>query len=228
MSLRKKIYQLIRMIPPFENVYSFLVLMRARKKWKRENRHNSTSMGCMFPISQVTVGKYSYGTINVKYYGNVNPEIRLEIGNFVSMADDILFLLNEKHKTDSFTTFPLKSILQKRAYSQDAQSRGSIVVEDHVWIGVRCTILSGVRIGKGSIIGAASVVTRDVPPYSVVMGNPARVVKMRFPQEIISILDAVELDKFDESGILGCIDDLYKEIRTVEDAVRLKEFLSSI
>jgi serine acetyltransferase len=60
--------------------------------------------------------------------------------------------------------------------------KGNIIIENDVWIGAKSTIMSGVKIGNGSVVGSCSVVTKDVPPYSIVVGNPARVVKLRFTE----------------------------------------------
>ena len=70
-----------------------------------------------------------------------------------------------------------------------------IVVEDDVWIGTRAIILKGVTIHKGAIVGAGAVVTKDVPPYSIVAGNPAKIVKMRFTDEEIKKHEAILLEK---------------------------------
>ena len=74
-------------------------------------------------------------------------------------------------------------------------SKGNIIVEDDVWIGSNCVILSGVKIGKGSIVGAGSVVTKDVEPYSIVGGSPAKLIKYRFSAEIITALNKIDYSK---------------------------------
>lgn len=92
----------------------------------------------------------------------------IEIGSGVSIGAGT-YLLAGSHASDD----PERSILE-----QDRTAQG-ITVEDNVWIGTNCSILDGVRIGRGSIVSAGSVVSKDVPPYSVVMGNPARLVQRR-------------------------------------------------
>ena len=154
------------------------------KKWRKINRHNNTTPITVFPLEFVSVGSYSYGFLDVIIYNSVLNKNKLVIGNFVSIAGNVKFLLNENHQTHTFTTFPLKSFLKKIDCPEDALGKGSIVIEDEVWIGFGVIILSGVKIGKGSIIATGSVVTESVPPYTIVGGVPAKVIKPRFSDEI--------------------------------------------
>lgn len=93
----------------------------------------------------------------------------LIIGKYVMMGPDAVILAINHEFSD--TSIPMMY--------QGHKPPKTIVIEDDVWIGQRCTILSGVRIGKGSIIGAGAVVAKDIPPYSIAVGNPARVIKSR-------------------------------------------------
>ena len=74
-------------------------------------------------------------------------------------------------------------------------SKGKIIIEDDVWIGKGATILSGVTLGKGCIVGAKAVVAKDVPPYAIVVGNPSEIIKYRFDDNIIKILKDLAYDK---------------------------------
>ena len=101
------------------------------------------------------------------------------IGNDVIIAGNTHIYDNNNHPTD-----PDKRLEMSRSgdffgplWSWAQSAHKPIIIEDNVWIGERCTILKGVRIGKGAIVGCNSVVTRDVPEYSIVAGNPAKVVK---------------------------------------------------
>lgn len=96
--------------------------------------------------------------------------------------------------------------------NNEALSKGNIIIEDDVWIGQGAIILSGVTIGRGSVIGAGAVVAKDIPPYSIVVGNPGKVIKKRFSDEIIEKLMKVDYSKLDENKIKYNIDLLYTEI----------------
>lgn len=117
---------------------------------------------------------------------------KLIIGKFVSIAKGVEFMMNgANHMLDSYSAYPFEIIDEFKGLSRPfAQrgNRGDTIVGNDVWIGQNATILPGVHIGDGAIIGACSVVTKDVPPYSVVAGNPAQVKKYRFDKETIDLL----------------------------------------
>lgn len=94
----------------------------------------------------------------------------------------------------------------------DATSKGDILVGDDVWIGYRSTILSGVEIGQGAIIAAGSVVTKNVPPYAVVGGNPARVIRFRFSERIISKLMDLDFSLLSKEAAEKCLKELSLDI----------------
>lgn len=179
--------------------------------WKSRNAHNNVVPKNIFDMDRVSIGSFSYGLLDLIAY-NPNGKDKLCIGNFVSISSDVHFLLDEHHQIKTFTTFPLKSILLGEKSESDTISRGSIVVEDEVWIGNSVKILSGVTIGKGSIIATGSVVVSDVPPYSIVGGVPAKVIKYRFEKQMIDRLIYLKLEKIPKKIIMENIELLYKEI----------------
>jgi len=136
-----------------------------------------------FDLSKVQVGDYSYGPLDVCTWSD--PIESLRIGRFCSIADGVCFLLGGNHRTSTVSTYPFGSLILGDEPANYALSKGPVIVEDDVWIGTRAVILSGVRIGQGSIVGAGSVVTRDVPAYGIVAGNPAHVIRMRFEPEVV-------------------------------------------
>lgn len=196
------------------------------KQWRKKNQHNETKAGGKsFPIEIVTVGKGTYGTIHVQSL-YITTDEKLTIGNYVSIAPDVTFFLGVNHQMNTVTTFPFYSKLIQRS-SIDAISKGPIVIEDEVWIGTGARIFSGVRIGKGAIIAAGSVVTKNVPPYAIVAGNPARLIRYRFQEEIINILSPIYFISFSDDWIKKNIEMIYKKIETVEDALKLKALADS-
>jgi acetyltransferase-like isoleucine patch superfamily enzyme len=188
-----------------------------KKKWRKINGHNQTVPTTIFPTNFVQVGFYSYGDLNVFVHDTENKTDKLIIGNFVSIAGNVNFHLSENHQTKTITTFPLKSILNKRQYPEDALSKGPTIIEDEVWIGFGVNILSGVKIGKGAIIAAGSVVTKDIPAYSIAGGVPARIIKYKFPEEIIERLSTLNLIDLPIDVIAENIDIFYKKIEYSDD-----------
>ena len=159
-------------------------------KWRRKNEHNLTTVSEWCPIDKVTVGKYTYGKINAHWYGS--EEESLQIGHYCSIAGEVHFIMGGEHDYTRLSTYPFMEKVFHEAV--DGICRGPITVEDDVWIGFGVIILSGVTIGQGSVIAAGSIVTKDVPPYSVWIGNSVR--KKRFSDKIIN-----ELVKIDYSRI---------------------------
>lgn len=156
--------------------------------WRLKNRHNYTqASGANFPINLVTVGKGTYGKIRAISYGSAGEH--LEIGNYCSIADEVSFLLGGEHVLNRIATYPFRSMFGRGI---DSISKGEIILEDDVWVGYGATILSGVRIGQGAVVGARALVTKDVPPYAVVAGVPAKIIKMRFED-----IDLAELQQLD-------------------------------
>ena len=205
---------IINSLPVVRSLYRFYKLWSFRNRWHRNNRHNKTSAVNIFPMECVSVGAYSYGLLNVLSF--CPSKESLKIGNFVSIGPDVTFMLGGNHQMNTITTFPAYDLIGGIS-GKDAESRGGIVVEDEVWICMNAIILSGVKIGKGAVIGAGAVVTRDVPPYAVVGGNPARIIRYRFPEEMIRELMNVSLIDYPEQVIREHLPLIYKEIKSVED-----------
>lgn len=137
---------------------------------------------------RVSVGSFTYGNATIKLW---DESERLEIGSFCSIADDVVILGGGEHRTDWVTTYPLRIAFGSDMAGKDGHpaSKGPTRIGNDVWIGHGAMILSGVSIGDGAVVGAGAVVARNVPPYAIVAGNPARVVKFRFsPEQIASLL----------------------------------------
>ncbi len=118
---------------------------------------------------------------------------KLIIGNFCAIASDVKFIMNgASHKMNSFTTYPFGIFGNGWEAGipelKDLPFKGDTIIGNDVWIGYEAMIMPGVNIGDGAIIAANSVVTKDVPPYSIVGGNPARLLKKRFSDDEIELL----------------------------------------
>ncbi len=131
------------------------------------------------------IGDYTYGRPMIKDYGE-----RLEIGRFCSIGPDVLILVGGNHRMDWSTTYPFNIIFDEfKNIKGHPASNGPIIIKNDVWLGARATILSGVTIGNGAVVAAGSIVTKDVPAYSIVGGNPAKHIKYRFDDETIRFLE---------------------------------------
>ncbi len=131
---------------------------------------------------------------NVLYHYPIHQE-RLVIGKFCSIACGAKFLFNcANHDLDSLSTytFPLfyqEWGLDKENITQAWKDKGDIILGNDVWIGFEAVILAGVTIGDGAVVGARAVVTKDVPPYTIVGGVPAQPIRRRFSEETIAGLE---------------------------------------
>jgi acetyltransferase-like isoleucine patch superfamily enzyme len=135
-----------------------------------------------------SVGKYTYGhhspSLQASSY-SIENEGMVIIGSFCSIAKNLRVVLGGNHRTDWVTTFPFGHIHTEtfpwHGIGQPT-SKGNITIGNDVWVGENCTIMSGVTIGDGAVVAANSVVTKDVPPYTIIGGNPAKIIRKRFEE----------------------------------------------
>ncbi len=196
-----------RSINQKEQIRRHDLIKNAPSLWRKINSHNETTIKNYFDFEKVKVGKSTYGTLHVYQWGH--PDEMLDIGDYVSIADGVTFLLGGNHSYTGITTFPVK--VKFLGHVREAQSKGPIQVGDDVWIGHNALILSGVSIGQGAIIAAGSVVSKDVPPYSIVGGNPAKVIKYRFSEDIIDKLLNINFKMISENQMRELGDALYSD-----------------
>ncbi|BFT68685.1 hypothetical protein [Paenibacillus sp. P36] len=133
-----------------------------------------------FPL--FTIGKNSYINSMTLQHSEGNETINIHIGNYCSIAYDIQLLVDRNHDYLSVSTSPLLEVNRK------LKKKGQIIIGHDVWIGNEVTILSGVHIAHGAVIGTGTIVSKDVPPYAIVTGNPMKILKYRFDTEIIEHL----------------------------------------
>ena len=143
---------------------------------------------------------------NVLYHYPVNGDT-LKIGKFCSIACGAKFLFTSgNHSLQSLSTYTFPIFYEEWGLdAKDIRSawdnKGDIVIGNDVWIGYEAVILSGVTIGDGAIVGARAVVTKDVPPYTIVGGVPARSIRRRFDEETVKKLEALRWWDWDEERI---------------------------
>jgi acetyltransferase-like isoleucine patch superfamily enzyme len=142
----------------------------------------SPSLARVVALGRATVGKETYGFPTVRIF---DEETNLHIGAHCSIADDVMILLGGGHRPDWVTTSPLRILAGLPGGGHDGHPRrvGDVVIGSDVWIAERATVLSGTRIGHGAVVGAGAVVGGEVPPFAIVAGNRAEVVRYRFNEE---------------------------------------------
>ena len=191
----------------------FFKCIRLRFLWRKFNTHNYTHVANsinseFFPIEKIKVGKCSYGPLCVHSFGTDNE--KLVIGNFCSISFGVKFILGGNHSMDTFSTYPFKYYYDNK--KNEAKSKGPIIIEDDVWIGTDSIILSGIKLGKGTIVAAGSVVTKSTVPYSLVGGNPAKLIRMRFEDSIIKRLLEIDFNDLNDNNIPSLLKNMYEPI----------------
>lgn len=166
--------------------------------------------------AHLRVGAYSYIRSRAYIAGDI------DIGRFCSIANNVTIGLNRaQHPLDWLSTHPVNSI-HEAAYENSVPASKTIIGND-CWIGHGATILAGVKIGDGAVIGANALITKDVPAYSIVAGNPGRIIRYRFDEELIRQLVDIKWWELDHAIIqdlpldnpLACIKQL-KAVRRVD------------
>lgn len=148
---------------------------------------------------------------NVLYHYPINGD-KLKVGKFCSIACGAKFLFTSaNHKMHSISTYPFPIFFEEWGLdvtniTSAWDNKGDIVIGNDVWIGYEAIVLSGVTIGDGAIIGTRAVVTKDVPPYTIVGGIPAKPIRKRFSDEVISKLLELQWWNWPENRIKENID----------------------
>lgn len=159
---------------------------------------------------QHSIGDYSYGRPMILFE---DSGFNLKIGKFCSFAKDVTIFLGGNHRTDWVSTFPFNVLNEDFPNAVDIAghpcSKGDVVIGNDVWVADSVKILSGVTIGDGAVVGAGAVVTRNIGPYEIWAGNPARLIKKRFDDEVITELVALAWWNWD-------IEQINTHVRTIQ------------
>lgn len=139
----------------------------------------------------MTIGKYTYGELNVLWKNN---EADVTVGNFCSIGQNVTVYLGGNHNTNWVSTYPFGHLHKKVFTNFDGKgtpsTKGNVIIGNDVWIGDNARIMSGVIIGDGAVIANNSHVVKNVEPYSITGGNPAKFIKYRFePDQIQKLLE---------------------------------------
>jgi acetyltransferase-like isoleucine patch superfamily enzyme len=135
------------------------------------------------------IGEGTYGKPHIYDWSEGS---KLIIGKYTAIADEVTIILGGNHRMDWVSMYPFPALSDEWPEAQNIKghpwTKGDVVIGSDVWIGNGATILSGVNIGDGAVIAARAVVVKDVPPYSIVGGNPAKIIKYRFSEPTIKQL----------------------------------------
>jgi len=152
-------------------LYSLKSLLQ-KLQFNRIGKNVTIGHHCSFSYKNITIGN----NVSIGDYASFISTIsKIEIGNYVLIGPNVT-IRGGNHRYDLIGKYIFEITENEKLSIHD----GNVIIEDDVWIGCNCTILKGVVVGRGSVIGAATVLRHDVPPYSVVIGNPSRLIKMRF------------------------------------------------
>ncbi|WP_144243276.1 CatB-related O-acetyltransferase [Sphingobacterium sp. ML3W] len=175
-----------------------------------------------------SVVRYLYGDeYSVSQWKSTWKVDQLYIGSHVCIAAEVVILMggNNTHRSDLFSLYPFMETI-----TESYESKGDTIIDDGAWLGLRAILLPGVHIGEGAIVASGSVVTKNVAPYSIVGGNPAKFIKFRFSQEVILTLIDLKIyewcsEKFRQLQPFVCSDNierLVEEERKYEILLKCK------
>ncbi|MFV8352513.1 CatB-related O-acetyltransferase [Flavobacterium sp. XS2P14] len=172
----------------------------------------SIGEGCVISearcYGEIVLGKF----VTITGPGTIIKSLKekIYIGSFTSIGQNVC-IVDFNHFFGRVSSSFISHLLFKESYLNDIQTKGPVIIGEDVWIGSNTVILPGITIGRGSIIGAGSIVTKDVPKYSVVFGNPAKIVSRRFENEVIDELEHLRWWEWDNDRIVQ-----YKNIFNID------------
>lgn len=160
---------------------------------------------------RVMIGDYTYGLSSGSFLLFKKSD-SVRIGKYCSFAHGVLIIASGEHNYNSVSSFPFYAHYLDCGAEKDTYSKGEIQIGSDVWVGARAIILSGVKIGDGAVIAAGAVVTKDVPPYAIVGGVPAKLIKYRFSPEIIKDLLQIKWWEWSAEVVSKNMDHFYDDI----------------
>ncbi len=170
-----------------------------------------------YTTERLVMGPHSYGNPLIPTYPGDSSWVR--IGAFVSIGLDVILLDGGNHRTEWISTYPFRANFDLPGAYTDGHphTKGDVVIGNDVWIGRGARVLSGVTVGDGAVIAGYSVVTKDVRPYAIVAGNPAREVRRRFDDAQVDALLRIAWWQWPLDQILSAVPELCSD--NVEDFI---------
>lgn len=170
----------------------------------------------------VEIGRGTYG-LDRNSFAGLSPDCPVSIGNYCSFGPEVLIFCRTDHPVGAAATYPVRTMLGRGdGENVDAITRGPVTIGHDVWVGARAMILSGVTIGDGAVIGAGAVVSRDVPPFTVNVGVPARTVRQRFGPAQAAALAEIAWWQWPEDDIRAMSDLFHGDVDAFIAAARKK------
>jgi chloramphenicol O-acetyltransferase type B len=195
-----KIFPLSQFFPQFQK-------QRKIEKLRGKPARSLINFRKKYPSYQI--GANNYGVPNIK---NPHDDATLTIGSYCSIAPNVKIYMGGMHRTDWVTTYPFP------AFQTDAQhiknwdpTHGNVTIGSDVWLCANCVILSGVTVGHGAVVANSAIVTKDVPAYAIVGGNPAKLIRWRFDEPTRAALLATEWWHWPDDEVRNVIDKLCSE-----------------
>jgi len=185
----------------------FFVLKEILRRGRRKYR---SLAGIVDVDPRVSVGQHTYGIQEITFL-LYRDDDRVEIGKYCSIAYGVTIVASGEHNFRAVANFPFRARFLGDA-EKDTYSKGRVRIGNDVWIGANAAILSGASVGDGAVIAAGAVVTGAVPPYAIVGGVPARVIKYRFEPEVIERLLQIRWWDWDAEVLRRDIDLFYSDV----------------
>jgi len=185
----------------------YLIRRRKEKKIKKLRGKPARSLANFkkaYP--NYKIGINNYGVPSIK---NPHVDAVLSVGSYCSIAPNVKIYMGGMHRTDWVTTYPFPAFEESAQHIENfAPTNGSVTIGSDVWLCANCVILSGVSIGHGAVVANSAIVTKDVPPYAIVGGNPAKLIRWRFDESTRNALLQSAWWDWPEEEILSVVEKL--------------------
>lgn len=187
------------------NLFQYFKNINAQKKYnKRLNKPVRSLLKFKQLYPNYRIGRHCYGVPNIKFQ---HENALLSIGAYCSIAKNVQIFMGGIHRGDWVTTYPFHAFFKEAAHIKNAElSNGDVLIGNDVWLCENVTILSGVSIGDGAVIANGAVVTKNVAPYEIVGGNPAKHIRWRFDEETRAALLATTWWSWSDEEVLSVVD----------------------